>query len=437
MSASEEGRRVLRRSLLIRAGSAPISAVLGVANSALIVAATGAPLFGVITLISTVAQQLPFADLGVGGVVTTAVAKERLSSEQRGSALATIRRALRVLFSVAAILVLSAITVTLLRGWSVILASPLSAVDSWLICAAISIFALNVPLSLVQRVITGLGKNEIVVVANAASSFVIIAATAILALSGSSGLAYALPSVLGPLCVNLVLLAGLVWRLGLGRFRNEGSAEPPPPKLLAGAAALLVINVGLPLGLQSGRYVVAHQSSPDELATFALAMQIYTAAWGILAVASSALWSAYVGLRGDITGTVTLWSRSTVQVATLGLAFGIGVAIGGPSAVQLISGGQVHANGLVLVGFAFLLLAQSIHLSAGAMLTKPTELRWQAGCVMAMALTSLTLSMFLVPIYGAAGAAFAPAIAVIVCQVVPDLSWGRVLVGRRFTGEDS
>jgi len=433
--ASDEGGRVLRRSLIIRAGSAPFSALLGVLNSAVIVAATGSPMFGVITLVSTLAQQLPFADLGIGGIVTTAVARHRLNAASANEARATVLRAVTILNLVATTLILLGIFATLSGAWKWLFSFPLSPSDQWWTLLAVAIFAVNIPISLTSRVVTGLGKNELVVAANAVSSLVILGVTALFYALGSSGMEFALPAVLGPLVVNIGLFIYLAGKHRTAiRPRLSSFAHAAPRPLLSGAVWLLLINIGLPLGLQSGRYIVAHGTGSEELAAYALAMQIYTAAWGILAVASSALWSAFVGLRGDPARTLVLWRRSTAQLTSLAVLFATALVFGGPWVIGLISGGQTSVDWRFFLGFAVLLLAQAAHLPAGAALTFPSELRWQAGCVIAMGSASVILAFALVPVVGSSGAAVASGVSVLLCQFVPDTVWIKRLLKRRTEG---
>ena len=75
-------------------------ALLGLANTAIIVRETGAAVFGLVALVATITLLFPFADLGIGATAMTAGAQ--LSGPlQDPHAADVIRRSYHVLFGVA------------------------------------------------------------------------------------------------------------------------------------------------------------------------------------------------------------------------------------------------------------------------------------------------------------------------------------------------
>jgi hypothetical protein len=78
-----------------------------------------------------------------------------------------------------------------------------------------------------------------------------------------------------------------------------------------------------------------------------------------------------------------------------------------------------------------LLIVQAVHLPSTVLLTRPTEARWQAIWAMVMAALSVGLGLAVVARFGAVGVCYAAALAILVAQVLPDLTWAPRLVRRR------
>lgn len=95
-----EERRALLLGPLYRILGTPAVALLGLANTAIIVRETGEALFGLVSLVATITLVFPFADLGIGATVLSASAMLAGGSRDQ-NAVDVIRRAYRVLFGVA------------------------------------------------------------------------------------------------------------------------------------------------------------------------------------------------------------------------------------------------------------------------------------------------------------------------------------------------
>src|SRR4051794_36469076 len=97
-------RRALLYGPLYRILGTPVVALLGLANTALIVRETGEALFGLVTLVATITVVFPFADLGIGATVLSASAM-LVGEGVDHNAVDVIRRGYRVLFGVSGVLI--------------------------------------------------------------------------------------------------------------------------------------------------------------------------------------------------------------------------------------------------------------------------------------------------------------------------------------------
>ena len=150
--------------------------------------------------------------------------------------------------------------------------------------------------------------------------------TLVLYMIGAGGIWYAVSS-LGGLLIGQAVGTVLALRLsGLGWSAFARVTRPRTgPGLLAGSMWLFVVGVGLPVGLQTGRVLLAHLSTPVQLSQYALMAQIYGVCWSVLSTAGLAYWPVFVKRRAATEETVRMWWRLTATfagiaaIATLGM----------------------------------------------------------------------------------------------------------------------
>ncbi|MGW0042409.1 lipopolysaccharide biosynthesis protein [Rhodococcus sp. NPDC003348] len=420
--------RALVRGTLYRILGTPVVAVLGLANTAVVIRHTGEAVYGLVSLVATVTLLFPFADLGIGAVVLSASA--RLSGSGRDPAADVIRRAYRVLFSVAAGLAVLACVVMAIDGWGALVGMTTGPDDRWAITCAAVLFALTIPAGLGVRILIGMDRNQLATLLMMSNAAFTLCVTVALSASGVQGIWYALSPLAGVLIGHLLGTVAALRMSGLGwsafaRIRGTGT------RLLEGSLWLFLVGVGLPVGLQTGRILLSHLSTADELSRYALVAQMYGACWAVLSTAGMAYWPVFVKRRGARGETVRMWWRVTAAFGAAAVVAAAGLAAVGPWTASILSGGSIVVTTGLALSFGALLLVQALHLPASVLLTRPREARWQACCVAAMAAISLAVGGALAGPWGAVGVVCAAALGVGAAQVVPDLLWVPTLVRRR------
>ncbi|GGG27954.1 hypothetical protein GCM10007304_47260 [Rhodococcoides trifolii] len=413
----------------------PVVALLGLLNTAIIVKQTGSGVFGVVSLISTMSLLFPFADLGVGSVVTNAAsAAGRLRDNV--VAIATIQRAVRVLLQVSLGLIVLFLLAFVFDGWGTIIGVTTGPEDRYVVTAAACIFALTVPTGLGVRILIGVDKNQLAVLIMMSNSAFGLLSTFALLLFGAEGIWYALPGVVGSLLGNIV---GTVVALRVTGIADLVFRKPEVghTKLLSGSVWMLVASIGLPLGLQSHRIILSHLSTPEELSRYALMAQIYALGWSVFSTAGMAFWPVFVKRRGDPAGTIKLWRQIILAFSGVAVVAAIGVTALGPWAASILSSGEVETSRMLAFAFALLLVVQCVHLPSGVLLTAPNEMRWQAYCIVVMGVSSVALGIYAAPEYGAVGVVLAAAAAVLVAQIVPDFVRVPTMIKRRVPDESA
>jgi O-antigen/teichoic acid export membrane protein len=427
-------RRALLYGPIYRILGTPVVAALGLANTAIIVRETGVAVFGLVSLIATITLLFPFADLGIGATVLSASAQ--LSGPSRDlDAANVIRRAYHVLFAVAGLVVLVALCVMALDGWSVLVGFSSGPDDRWAITVAACIFAFTIPAGLGVRILIGIDRNPLATLVLMSCPAFALGLTLVLYVIGADGIWYAI-SALGGLLIGLLVGTVLALRLcglGISAFAPV-TRTSTGSRLLAGSMWLFLVGVGLPVGLQSGRILLAHLSTPVQLSQYALMAQIYGVCWSVVSTAGLAYWPIFVKRRAATEETVRMWWRLAAVFALIAAIATLCLAALGPWAAKLLSGGRIDVSMWLGLAFGVLLMGQAVHLPANVLLTRPNEARWQALWTLTMAVISIGLGCAAAARFGAVGVVYASALAILTAQVVPDLAWVPRLVRRRPRG---
>jgi O-antigen/teichoic acid export membrane protein len=426
-----EERRALLYGPLYRVVGTPVVALLGLANTAIIVRETGEAVFGLVSLVATITLLLPFADLGIGATVISASAMLAGEHQDR-SAVDVIRRAYRVLFGVAAALMGIALCIMVLDGWSSVVGLASGPADRWAITVAACLFALTLPAGLGPRILVGIDRNPLATLVLMSCPAFGLGLTLLLYAVDASGIWYAV-AALGGLLIGQTVGTVLALRLsGLGWSAfSRVSPSRSGSRLLAGSMWLFLVGVGLPIGSQGGRVLLAHLSAAAELSRYALMAQIYGICWQLVSTAALAYWPIFVKRREEADVTVRMWWRLTGIFGAVGAAGALCLVLLGPWAARVLSDGRIDVSPELATAFGALLLAQTLHLPTMVLLTMPREARWQALWAVVMAVVSIGVGCAVAPTFGAVGVVSASALAIFAAQVLPDLLWVPRLVRRR------
>ena len=335
-----------------------------------------------------------------------------------------------MLFAVAGLLVAVALFIMAIDGWSALVGFSSGPDDRWAITVAACIFALTIPAGLGVRILIGIDRNPLATLVLMSCPAFGLGLTVLLFVMDVSGIWYAV-SALGGLLLGQIVGTVLALRLsGLGcsAFARVSGAWSG---LLAGSNWLFLVGVGLPVGLQTGRVLLAHLSTPAELSQYALMAQIYGVCWSVLSTAGLAYWPIFVKRRTATAETVRLWWRLTAAFAGIAAIATVAMVALGPWAASVLSGGKIEVSAALALAFGALLVGQAVHLPATVLLTRPNEARWQALWTMAMAAISIGLGCAAAERFGAVGVVYASALGIFAAQVLPDLLWAPKLVRRR------
>ena len=428
-------RRALVLAPVYRILGTPVVAVLGLANTAIIVRETGAAVFGLVSLVATITLLFPFADLGIGATVLNA-SSQLLGEGRDPNAANVIRRAYHVLFGVAAVVAAAALAVMAFDGWAALIGFSSGPDDRWAITVAACVFAATIPAALGLRILVGIDRLPLVTLLLMSCPAFALILTLALYWIHAPGIWFAV-SALGGLLVGELIGTVLALRhsgLGWSAFARV-TLPRSDSRLLAGSMWLFIVGVGTPIGLQAGRILLAHLSTPLELSQYALVAQLYAVCWSALATAGYAYWPVFVKRRAAREQTVRMWWQLTGTFAAVAAVAMLAFVPLAPVATRVLSGARIEVSVWLALAFGALLVVQAIHLPSTVLLTRPNEARWQALWALVMAALSVGLGVAVVARFGAVGVVYASVLAILAAQVVPDLAWAPRLVRRRPRGD--
>jgi O-antigen/teichoic acid export membrane protein len=197
------------------------------------------------------------------------------------------------------------------------------------------------------------------------------------------------------------------------------------------AAPMVIVTLGIPLALQTDRIVLAHRSSLEALAHYAVAIQLYAPLWAVIATAGSVLWPIFARRRASSTQRGV--NGPLLGFTLVGCVGAVSLVAVGPWVAHLAAGSHLGVDRGLFMAFGVLLLIQAAQLPIGMFLMTDAGLRFQAICVACMVPVSLALSWWAAGKWGATGPVLGSIIAVLICQLLPGLRRARASRPADFT----
>jgi O-antigen/teichoic acid export membrane protein len=421
------------RSAGVRLLVLPVSALLGIVITRLVIDNYGSDAYAQYTLLVGLAALIPFVDLGMAAAVMNALsASSAPVSDERVRAV--LVSAIRLLVGSAAVLALAAAALSALGLWGPLLGSALLPGSGPVVAmVCLLLFALTTPLSVGQRILVGLGRNHVSIAIQGLQTPLVLAvvllflwwdlpAGAVVAVVG-----YAATLLLSAVCT---LVAARMVRPVVGdalrqvvRLRTVRGG-----RVMDVAWPMLVQMVAVPLAMQTDRIVLSHRAGSDVLAEYSLAAQMFIPIWAVVSAGGIALWPVFARARAE--GTTSSPLPMAWAFGGCAAVMALGVALLSPVLAELASGGAISLGGPVVVSFAILMVLQAFKYPLGMYLTDAAGLRYQALMIVMMLPVNVGLSWYLTGPLGAAGPVVGSVVGVVIFEVLANLA----LVRRRLRG---
>jgi O-antigen/teichoic acid export membrane protein len=436
LSTRRFARHPVVRGGMTRLVTLPVTALASFATTAITVRGVGVAAYGYIAMIATLGMLIPFADLGLGAAVQSATAVS-ISAAEDDHLQRVLRSSLRLLAVSGATIGAVGIIVALVTGWTGPLRVPATAGVSAnvVIPIVLVLFGCGLPFGVGMRVLIGIQRNDVAVLLAAAMPAFALVAVCVCALLSAPRGAYAVAqpaAMLSTAIGSLAVAARLSGIKMIGVIREALKPRRFPGTRVSNAAApMFVIMVALPLALQSDRIILAQRSTAAALTEYALAAQVYAAAWSVLYAAGVGLWPLFAQTGAAGRDLRRPWLVAVRSFGAAGILGGGIIFIALPFIVAVVSGGRVVIPVGVTAAFAALLAINTAHLPSAMLLTTPRLLRFQAAWVLVMLIGNIGMSWALAAPMGAAGPVLGSAITVGLTLFLPAFARaGRVVAHR-------
>jgi len=414
-----------------------LSGLLGIVTSRMIITHFGEGAYAQYGLISALPNLLPFADLGIGAAVVNAIAGASDPATDT-EARRTLTSALRILVVSGFLIALTSITLGLVGAWPRILGDSAMPGAGWVATTCLVVFGLALPLTIGQRSLVGLGRNPAQIATQAlVAPFIMLAVTVTILAGPGSGTALSVYSYVAAALVSVLcfIIANRALRGGLtGAVRDIPRVRAVPGvAVMHVAGPMLVQMVALPIAMQTDRLLLSHVGTTSELAQYNLSSQFFGIVLQTIAAAGVALWPVFA--RDRTTATVRspfpmMWAFTGASILVAGMLCAVL-----PWLTQFVSGGEITLGPVLVVSFVAFVAVQGAKYPLGMYMTDARGLRFQVPPILVLVPLNLGLSWWLIDPLGAAGPVIGSTVAVLLCQVLPNVWYVRRDLGRRRAAE--
>ncbi|WP_375499412.1 lipopolysaccharide biosynthesis protein [uncultured Jatrophihabitans sp.] len=401
----------------------PVSAILGIINTRLIIEHFGEGAFAQYGLLVGLAGLVPFADLGITASVINGIGQSDDPAHDPA-----VRRilttGLRVLACSCVVLLLAAWLFTASNAWPSLLgAGLLPGSGSRAAGLCVVAFALTLLVGFGQQILRGLGKNHVaVLLLGLQTPVVLLSVVVIIAVDAPLGGYVAVVAYLTTFAISGV--AAVVASRRVHPLVGRAIRDAPRVRTVRGATVfstawpVVVQMVALPIAMQTDRLVLSHVSDLPNLARYNLASQIFTPVWAVVSSAGVALWPIFARARARKDSYAPSPARMSLAFGGAAAVICLCLALASPWLAKTASGGAVHLDLPLVITFSVFMVFQALKYPLGMYMTDARGLRFQALMIVLLLPVNLGLSWVLAERWGAVGPVIGSAVGVFCCQVV-------------------
>ncbi|WP_237565955.1 lipopolysaccharide biosynthesis protein [Ornithinimicrobium cerasi] len=285
----------------------------------------GAETYGIWMALTSVTSMFLWADLGLGNTLMTRLTPLIVKGDW-AEARDLVSAAYRVLGRVALVGMVAVAIASLLLPWDAILNAPDSEEPRWVAGVCLLAFVINIPLSLVHRLLFALQRVPASNGLQMGGSCLAVAAGGLAVIGDAAPVLVIALIVLAPVAVNA--LGTVVTLKGSGLVSSAALRDASSKGLITSGLRFVLIGVMTSLALNVDFLVVAHGTGVKDVALYSVVTRLFLALGLLVTVLNMPLWPANSEalVRGDLA-----WVRRSTGW------------------MMLLSGGGVLLSGAVLV----------------------------------------------------------------------------------------
>jgi O-antigen/teichoic acid export membrane protein len=384
----------------------------------------GAERFALWATISSTLGLLVFADLGIGNGLMSAISRCD-GAEDREAAISYVSTGFFVLLAAAVVTagVFSALYPFVPWQRILNLSSPLAIREAGPAAAVlIFCFLAQLPLGVGQRVQHGYQAGFINYGWDAAGN--LLGFVGLLSVVHfRAGLVYLVLAVAGAPVLTGILNNATVFAFQRPwlRPRSDRISRAAASKILHLGFLFIVIQMSAAMGYQTDNLIIAQVLGAAKVTEYAVPLKLFAIGPSILSMLIAPLWPAYSEAlaRGDVQWVRETLGRSMLVVLAVSLPANLVLVIMGPQILRLWVGPQVVAPALLLVGLGSWALLTSLCGTLAMFLNGVGFVRMQAICSALMAVSNVTLSIYLTHRIGISGVIYGTIVSQIIFMLIP------------------
>jgi O-antigen/teichoic acid export membrane protein len=405
-------------------GARGVSLLTMVISVPLTVNYLGPERFALWATISSTLGLLVFADLGIGNGLLSAISRCD-GAEDQEAAISYVSTGFFVLLAVAVVIagVFSALYPFVPWQRILNLSSPLAIREAGPAAAVlIFCFLAQLPLGVGQRVQHGYQAGFINYSWDAAGN--LLGFVGLLSVVHfRAGLVYLVLAVAGAPVLTGILNNATVFAFQRPwlRPRSDRISRAAASKILHLGFLFIVIQMSAAMGYQTDNLIIAQVLGAAKVTEYAVPLKLFAIGPSILSMLIAPLWPAYSEAlaRGDVQWVRETLGRSMLVVLAVSVPANLVLVIMGPQILRLWVGPQVVAPALLLVGLGSWALLNSLCGTLAMFLNGVGFVRMQAICSALMAVSNVTLSIYLTHRIGISGVIYGTIVSQIIFVLIP------------------
>jgi O-antigen/teichoic acid export membrane protein len=397
--------------LTSRLGLSVLAGALSLVTTPLLLGSLGVEGYGAYALIIGIPALLPFLDLGLGAVVTAAVAKG-VADGDLSEARARLSATAALLAVLGLVLLVAALVCGFIVDWQAVLG--LSSVPAGAVSLSVTVvlvgMCIALPLSLGARALVGLKQTHVATLLGGVLA-------AFLGLAGIAFCAWVDAPLWGFAAVQATtVFAGAAacagWvrvRYGdLLRLRRPAGGLAATGRVFALGAPFVAMAVATAVAYETDLLVVSHRVGEQALADYSVALKYFNLVYPALVAAGFALWPILIDAVSrstrDARRGLLQW---TIVFGLAGLGAAAVLVAAAPWLIDVWTRGQISPPGDLIAARAVFFVLSAVHYPASMAVLALGYHRLQAVTLSLMAAANLPLSIVLADALGVAGPVWA------------------------------
>ncbi|TGD83800.1 hypothetical protein BayCH28_28425 [Mycolicibacterium sp. CH28] len=408
----------------------PAAMVAAIFTTRLVNEGLGPQTFAVYSLVAGLPLLFPVADLGLGAAVTNAAST---ATTEPVRFRAVLRGSILISFSAALLIATASTLLGVLGFWPRLLGLSDPSLNAPISLAMI-VFGFSVPGGLGTSILLGIGRYV--------PGVVIQGLTPLLSL-GIIGSALGLGAQTGGIVA--VSSLGIFFANWIGFFAAAASMPAKPAdyyrtpqrgvigEVVRTAIPMIVLRGGGAVLFQSGRLVLSHTSTLQQVAVYAALWMFFQPLLSIIQTAGLALWPRFAAARAAGRSVRHEFRVATLTSALIGLCAGLGLIVLGPFAVHIATAGKIEVNFTQCAILGAALVIQATMLPAGMILTFPRGLWLQSITQWAAAAIVVAIGALTAASLGATAPMLGLLAAITIGQAIPTITVAAIFLNHQKT----